>query len=75
MCGEPPADQAARFEQQIKTALPGIHARPVALQSVILSLKQPAEPEGDALNNDPPVRSITDKTSDPSEIDIHKIMR
>jgi hypothetical protein len=54
-------DQAARFEQQIKTALPGIHARPVALQSVILSLKQPAEPEGDALNNDPPTIFYSDK--------------
>ncbi len=35
-------EQASRIEQQIKTALPDIHARPVALQSVLLSLKQRA---------------------------------
>jgi hypothetical protein len=47
--------QAARIEQQIKTALPNIHPAPVALQSVLLSLKQGAQPETAAINNDPPV--------------------
>ncbi len=37
--------QAARIEQQIKAALPDVHARPVPLESVILSLKQQAQPE------------------------------
>jgi hypothetical protein len=47
--------QAARIEQQIKTALPDVHAGPVALQSVILSLKQGSQPANVDLNNDPPV--------------------
>ncbi|MEA2741364.1 MAG: hypothetical protein QOH05_4671, partial [Acetobacteraceae bacterium] len=47
--------QAARIEQQIKEALPAVHARPVALQTVILSLKQHSEPHNADLNNDPPV--------------------
>jgi hypothetical protein len=54
-------DQAARIEQQIKSALPDIHARPVALQSVILSLKQQSEPDDVDLNNDPPVIFYSDK--------------
>jgi hypothetical protein len=47
-------EQAARMEQQIKNALPDIHPVPVALQSVLLSLKERAQPENVALNNDPP---------------------
>ncbi|HEY4043951.1 MAG TPA: hypothetical protein VGM32_19180 [Rhodopila sp.] len=47
-------ERSARLEQQIKTALPDIQLRPVALQSVILSLKERAQPENAALNNDPP---------------------
>jgi hypothetical protein len=46
--------QAARLEQQIKTALPDIHPRPVALQSVLLSLKDHAQPDNVPINNDPP---------------------
>ena len=37
--------QAARIEEKIKTALPTIHPSPVALQSVLLSLKQTSKPE------------------------------
>jgi hypothetical protein len=47
-------DQATRIEQQIKAALPDIHARPVPLQSVLLSLKDHAKPDTVAVNNDPP---------------------
>jgi hypothetical protein len=47
--------QAARIEPQIKTALPDIHARPVARQSVILSLKQQSQPRTAELNSDPPI--------------------
>jgi hypothetical protein len=46
--------QAARIEQQIKAALPDIHARPVALESVLLSLKEHPKVENAAINNDPP---------------------
>ena len=53
--------QAARIEQQIKAALPDVHARPVALQSVLLSLKQRTEPKNVDLNNDPPVIFYSDK--------------
>jgi hypothetical protein len=48
-------EQATRIQQQIKDALPDVHARPVALQSVLLSLRQQAQPQAAALNNDPPV--------------------
>jgi hypothetical protein len=47
-------EQAARIEQQIKAALPDIHPRPVALQSVLLSLKDQVQPNNTAVNNDPP---------------------
>jgi hypothetical protein len=47
--------QAARMEQQIKISLPNIHPAPVALQSVLLSLKQGAQPDKTAVNNDPPI--------------------
>ena len=47
--------QAARIEEKIKTALPTIHPSPVALQSVLLSLKQTSKPDEAPLNNDPPV--------------------
>ena len=47
-------EQAAGIEQRIKAALPDVHARPVALQSVLLSLNQHAQPDNQALNNDPP---------------------
>jgi hypothetical protein len=46
--------QAARIEQQIKAALPDIHARPVPLQSVLLSLNEHVQPDNVAINNDPP---------------------
>jgi hypothetical protein len=47
--------QAGRIEQQIRAGLPEVHARPVALQSVLLSLKQQSQPANADLNNDPPV--------------------
>lgn len=49
--------QAIRLEQQIKAALPTIHLRPVALESVLLSLKQRPQAQNADLKNDPPVIS------------------
>ncbi len=46
--------QAEQIEQKIKAALPDIHARPVPLQSVLLSLKENVQAENVAINNDPP---------------------
>jgi hypothetical protein len=54
-------EQAGRIEQQIKNALPDIHARPVVLQSVILSLKERGQPENVTLNNEPPAILYSDK--------------
>ena len=54
-------ERAARVEQQIKAALPDVHARPVPLDSVLLSLKQTTEPKDADLNNDPPVIFYSDK--------------
>ena len=48
-------EEAARIEQKIKAALPDIHPAPVPLQSVLLSLKETAQPEAVAVNTDPPV--------------------
>lgn len=47
--------EAARIEQQIKAALPDVHARPVPLESVLLSLKQRPQAETADLNNNPPI--------------------
>ncbi|WP_146101621.1 hypothetical protein [Rhodopila globiformis] len=47
--------QAARLEARIRNALPGIRARPVSLQTVLLSLKQTAKPDNVAVDNTPPV--------------------
>ncbi|WP_158932334.1 hypothetical protein [Acidisphaera sp. S103] len=46
--------RAAQVEQQIKAALPDVHPQPVALQSVLLSLKDSGQPQNVAINNDPP---------------------
>ncbi len=54
-------EQAAALEQKIKDALPNIHPSPVALNSVLLSLKQAAQPENAPFNNDPPVIFYSDK--------------
>jgi hypothetical protein len=54
-------EQAAALEEKIKDALPNIHPSPVALNSVLLSLKQTAHPENAAFNNDPPVIFYSDK--------------
>jgi hypothetical protein len=53
--------QAAELEEQIRQALPGVQARPVALQAVLLSLKQPPHAENIPLQNDPPVVFYSNK--------------
>jgi hypothetical protein len=47
--------QATRIEQRIKAALPMIQPRSVPLQSILLSLKQQAQPDTAQVKNDPPV--------------------
>jgi hypothetical protein len=53
--------RAAQLEQQIKAALPDIHPQPVALQSVLLSLKDTGQPQNIAINNDPPAIFYSEK--------------
>jgi len=46
--------KAERIEAGIRGALPSIHARPVPLQSVLLSLKQKTQPDSAPIDNTPP---------------------
>jgi hypothetical protein len=54
-------EQAALIDEQIKQTLPTIATRPVALQAVLLSLKQLPEAQNVALQNDPPVVFYSNK--------------
>jgi hypothetical protein len=48
-------EQATALEEKVRDALPNIHPSPVALNPVLLSLKQTAQQENAPFNNDPPV--------------------
>ena len=53
--------QAARIEAQIRQILPTIQAKPVPLQSVLLSLQQQSKPTNAEISNDPPTVFYSDK--------------
>jgi hypothetical protein len=53
--------QAAHVEEQIRNGLPDIQTQPVPLQSVLLSLKDQAQPAGVPLENQPPEIFSSDK--------------
>jgi hypothetical protein len=54
-------EQAARVDAEIRNALPGIQAKPVPLQSVLLSLKEGTAAESIPVKNDPPAIFYSDK--------------